>query len=129
MPSRVLKFQTPCQVLLHIFPHTKIISSLEPKPFGCSAFVRIHQQHRSKLEPKFIKCIFLGYSPNQKGDKCYSPIIKSVYNSMDVTFFEHQSYYPKPDIQGENTREYQLWDILEDTNHSLQPGNSPQPMS
>ena len=34
---------------------------------------------------------------------------------MDVTFFEHQSYFPKPAIQGENSREFQLWDILRDT--------------
>ena len=34
---------------------------------------------------------------------------------MDVTFFEHQSYYPKPEIQGEQLREYQFWDILQDT--------------
>ena len=31
---------------------------------------------------------------------------------MDVTFFEHQSYYPKSEIQREIMREYQLWDIL-----------------
>ena len=34
---------------------------------------------------------------------------------MDVTFFENQSYFPKSDIQGENSREYQIWDILQDT--------------
>ena len=124
MPSRVLKFQTPCQVLLQIFPHTKIISSLDPKIFRCSVFVHIHQQYRSKLDPKSIKCIFLGYSPNQKGYKCYSPITKKVYNMMDVTFFEHQSCYPKFEIQGENMREYQLWDISgSEFDHSLQPGD------
>ena len=58
-----------------------------------------------------MKCIFLGYSSNQKGYKCYSPITKRFYNSMDVTFFEQQPYYSKPAIQGENiTKEYQLWD-------------------
>nr|CAN70115.1 hypothetical protein VITISV_020105 [Vitis vinifera] len=31
---------------------------------------------------------------------------------MDVTFFETQPYYPKNDIQGENsTQEYQFWDL------------------
>ena len=35
---------------------------------------------------------------------------------MDVTFFEHQPYYPKSDIQGDNsfTQEYQLWDEIND---------------
>lgn len=31
---------------------------------------------------------------------------------MDVTFFEHQSYYHKTDMQGENMRAYQFWETL-----------------
>ena len=86
MPSRVLKYQTPCQFLLQFFPHTKINPSLDPKIFRCSVFIHIHQQYHSKLEPKSIKCIFLGYSPNQKGYKCYSPITKkNLYlNGCDI---------------------------------------------
>ena len=106
MPSRILKFKTPCQSLLQIFPHTKIISSLDLKIFKCSAFVHIHQQHRRKIDPKSIKCIFIAYSSHQKGYKCYSPITKRVYNSMDVTFFEHQAYYHKIDMHGENMRAF-----------------------
>ncbi|RVW89009.1 Retrovirus-related Pol polyprotein from transposon TNT 1-94 [Vitis vinifera] len=66
MPSRVLKFQTPCQTLLKSFPTTRLISTVPPKIFGCSVFVHINQQHRSKLDPRSLKCIFLGYSSNQK---------------------------------------------------------------
>ena len=52
MPSRVLKFHNPRQVLLQAFPNTKLLSSdLPPIIFGSSAFVHIHQQHRSKLDP------------------------------------------------------------------------------
>ena len=112
MPSRVLKFQTPCQTLLKSFPTTRLISIVPPKFFGCSVFVHINQQHRSKLDPRSLKCIFLGYSANKKGYKCYSPVTRKFYNSMDVTFFETQPYYPKIDIQGENsTQEYQLWNL------------------
>ncbi|RVX07945.1 Retrovirus-related Pol polyprotein from transposon TNT 1-94 [Vitis vinifera] len=46
MPSRVLKFQTPCQTLLKSFPTTRLISTVPPKIFGCSIFVHINQQHR-----------------------------------------------------------------------------------
>ncbi|RVW38442.1 Retrovirus-related Pol polyprotein from transposon TNT 1-94 [Vitis vinifera] len=63
MPSRVLKFQTPCQTLLKSFPTTRLISTVPPKIFGCSVFVHINQQHRSKLDPRSLKCIFLGESP------------------------------------------------------------------
>ena len=112
MSSRVLKFQTPCQTLLKSFPTTRLISIVPPKIFGCSVFVHINQQHRSKLDPKSLKCIFLGYSANKKGYKCYSPVTRKFYNSMDVTFFETQPYYPKIDIQGENsTQEYQFWNL------------------
>ena len=46
---------------------------------------------------------------------------------MDVTFFKHQSYYPKSEIQGEIMREYRLWDIPGiESEHSIQPGNTSQ---
>lgn len=54
----------------------------------------------------------LRISPNQKGYKCCSPVMRKIYNSMDASFFELQPFYSKPDIQGENnTHEYQLWDV------------------
>ncbi|GMP56667.1 hypothetical protein CsSME_00021073 [Camellia sinensis var. sinensis] len=112
MPSRVLNFQTPCQLLLKSFPTTRLISTIPPKIFGCSVFVHIHHQYRSKLDPRSLKCIFIGYSSHQKGYKCYSPVTKKFYNSMDVTFFETQSYYPKIVIQGETpTQEHQFWTL------------------
>ena len=110
MPSQVLNFQTLYQVL-HSFPDTCVLSTLPMKVFGCSVFVHIHAQHRSKLYPRALKFIFVGYSSNQKGYKYYSPVTQKFYNTMDVSF-EQQPYYPKTDIRGENcTQEYQLWEI------------------
>ncbi|RVW81318.1 Retrovirus-related Pol polyprotein from transposon TNT 1-94 [Vitis vinifera] len=55
MPSRVLKFQTPCQTLLKSFPTTRLISTVPPKIFGCSVFVHINQQHRKSFnQPESI---------------------------------------------------------------------------
>ena len=73
MPSHVQNFQKPCQSLLS-YPNTWFFSTIPLKVFGCSVFVHIHQQHRSKLDPKALKWILLGYTPNQKGYKCYSPV-------------------------------------------------------
>ena len=44
---------------------------------------------------------------------------------MDVMFFEHQPYYPKSDIQGENnfTQEHQLWDEISDLDISHTSSN------
>lgn len=107
-------------------PHILAFTSDLPfKVFGCSSFVHIHHSHRTKLDPKSLKCIFLGYSSHQKGYKCYSPITRKIYNSMDVTFFENQPYFSKSDIQEESSREYQIWDLLQDTQASFIPQNQP----
>ncbi|RVW87339.1 Retrovirus-related Pol polyprotein from transposon RE2 [Vitis vinifera] len=43
MPSRVLKFQTPCQTLLKSFPTTRLISTVPPKFSGAlSLFISIN---------------------------------------------------------------------------------------
>ena len=52
MPSHTLNYQSPCQVLLQSYPNSRLISSIPIKVFGCSTFVHIHSQHRSKLDPK-----------------------------------------------------------------------------
>jgi uncharacterized glyoxalase superfamily protein PhnB len=41
-----------------------------------------------------------------------------------VTFFKHQSYFSKSDSQGENMREYQIWEIESD--HLVQQGDTSQ---
>ncbi|RVW90198.1 Retrovirus-related Pol polyprotein from transposon TNT 1-94 [Vitis vinifera] len=128
MPSRILQFKTLCQILLAAYPSARIISSIPVKVFGCTAFVHIHKSQRSKLDPTTTKCIFLGYSPNQKGYKCYSPTTKKFYTSMDVTFFENQPFYPKTAIQGENwsTDEFQFWETEISTTSPLSSSLPPQ---
>ena len=111
MPSRVLTFQSPRQLFLKQFPHTRAASSDLPlKVFGCTAFVHVYPQNRSKFAPRANKCIFLGYSPTQKGYKCYSPTNKRFYTTMDVSFFEHVFFYPKSHVQGESMNEHQVWE-------------------
>ena len=120
LPSRVLKFQTPCQLLLKTYPDTRILSQIPSRVFGCSVFVHTSQVNRSKLDPRSIKCIFVGYAPTQKGYRCYSPSTKRFYTSMDVTFMENQPFYPKSTIQGGNvSQEFQLWETL-NTDQNIQ---------
>jgi hypothetical protein len=89
MPSRVLDFQTPLEVLS---PPLSTAKDVSPKVFGCVCFVHIHGSTRSKLDPRSLKCVFVGYSPTQKRYKCYHPPSRKCFVSMDVTFFEQQSY-------------------------------------
>jgi hypothetical protein len=101
MPSRFLDFQTPLEVLS---PPLSTVIGVSPKFFGCVCFVYIHGPARSKLDPRSLKCVFVGYSSTQKGYKCYHPPSRKYFVSMDVTFFEQQSYSsstPTP-LQGES---------------------------
>ncbi|KAJ9568575.1 LOW QUALITY PROTEIN: hypothetical protein OSB04_004541 [Centaurea solstitialis] len=90
MPSSVLHGEIPMSVLVpgqRLFP-------IEPKIFGCSCFVRDTRPHLSKLDPKSLKCVFLGYSRLQKGYRCFSPVLNRYIVSRDVTFMEEVPFYP-----------------------------------
>ena len=58
MLSSVLDWVTPFQTL---HPH-KSLFPIESRVFGCICFVRDVRPYVSKLDPKSLKCIFLGYS-------------------------------------------------------------------
>ena len=73
MPTRILNFQTPLSAFTQIYPQTKLFTSLPLKVLSCMTFIHLHNHLRSKLDPWVVKCIFLGYSPTQKGYKCYDP--------------------------------------------------------
>lgn len=51
-------------------------------------FFHIHDINRLKLDLKALKCIFLEFSPIQKGYKCYHPPTKRKHVSMDINFSE-----------------------------------------
>ena len=72
LPTKTLELKTPIQALEKF---AKIPSSLtlEPRIFGCSAFVHIPKTNRTKLDPCAEKCVFVGYGVTQKGYRCYNP--------------------------------------------------------
>ncbi|MCO5576337.1 hypothetical protein L7F22_030146 [Adiantum nelumboides] len=63
------------------------------KVFGCIAYVHVLNELRTKLDPKAEKCVFIGYSLEQKGYKCYNPITRQVKVSRDVVFDEMITWY------------------------------------
>lgn len=53
-----------------------------------------HRINIKKLDHKFIKIVFLGYSLTQEGYKYLDPIIGPWYVSRDVKFVEYVLYFP-----------------------------------
>ncbi|RVW98450.1 Retrovirus-related Pol polyprotein from transposon RE1 [Vitis vinifera] len=69
MPTVVLKGDIPYKV---IHPQ-KSLFPLAPRIFGCTCYVRDTRPFVTKLDPKALQCVFLGYSRLQKGYRCFSP--------------------------------------------------------
>lgn len=92
MPSKILHFKTPLQMLSsHVELPTVLM--LDPRIFGCVVFVHLHKNQRTKLDPCAVKCLFLGYGVHKKGYKCFDPITNKTYITMDVTFLESEPFF------------------------------------
>ncbi|GFY86650.1 hypothetical protein Acr_05g0002890 [Actinidia rufa] len=83
-PSRVLNGKAP----LHILQPASTLFPIIPRVFGCTCFVQNRSPTRTKLDDKAVRCIFLGYSSMSKGYRCYDPVTRHMYHSLDVTFLE-----------------------------------------
>ncbi|KAI5350200.1 hypothetical protein L3X38_003091 [Prunus dulcis] len=116
MPSGVLTFKTPLQVLAQhgLLPFVLVLT---PRIFGCVAFVHLHKNQRSKLDPCALCCVFVGYATHQKGYRCYHPPTQRTYVTLDVTFLESELFFHDPSsnstLQGEIRSEEQNWSNLE----------------
>ena len=97
MPLRTIDFKTPLEKLIGSNGYT-----VPPKVFGCTCFVHDHRRTLDKLDPRAMKCIFIGYSASQKGYKCYYPPTRKTFITMDVTFREHEAYFSRSSLQGES---------------------------
>nr|XP_016492553.1 PREDICTED: uncharacterized protein LOC107812042 [Nicotiana tabacum] len=100
MPSSVIDGNMPYSVL---FPN-KSLFPVEPKVFGSTCYVRDVRPSLTKLDPKAVKCVFLGYSRLQKGYRCYSTELGKYIVSTDVVFSETTPFFYAPPIstsQGE----------------------------
>ncbi|KAJ9561432.1 hypothetical protein OSB04_006592 [Centaurea solstitialis] len=70
------------------------VATAYPKIFGSTCFVRDTRPHITKLDPKSLKCVFLGYSRLQKGYRCFSPTLNRYIVSRDITFHENVPFFP-----------------------------------
>jgi hypothetical protein len=90
--------QTPTAAIHGMTPEEKFTSKKldvsHLTVFGCIAYVHVPDEKKSKLDPKVEKCIFIGYSLEQKGYKCFNPSTRKLQVSRsDVVFDEMVSWY------------------------------------
>ena len=102
MLAKILGFETPINHFSKVYPPVKILFWIPQKNFGCKTFVHIHKEHRTKLDPCVLKCVFVGYSPTQKGYKCYNPIPRKIFISMDVNLLWESTKFIKNILQMES---------------------------
>ena len=81
---------------LHRLSPTSSLFSLPPRVFGCVTFVQDHSPSLSKLAPRALKGVFVGYSRTQKGYRVYFPDTRRYLTSADVTFHEDSPFFSPP---------------------------------
>ncbi|GJT36008.1 retrovirus-related pol polyprotein from transposon TNT 1-94 [Tanacetum coccineum] len=120
-PSRVIEFKTSIQKLLELV-NTPSSMNLEPKVFGCTSYVH---QNIGKLEPRAVRCVFLGYADLNKGYQCYEPKENKMYVTRDVEFHKNIPFFGHEcSLQGEKSS-----NLEEENMHNYQDGNTTEPMS
>ena len=93
MPPRVLDNKSLAELLLN--SNEFVVS---PKVFGCVCFVHDYRNDIRKLDPRAVKCVFVGYSSTKKGYCCWCPSEHRFFISMDVTFREYEPFMSQPMI-------------------------------
>ena len=58
------------------------------RSFGCACYSYLRPYNKYKLQPRFVKCVFLGYSPLSKGNLCLDLSINTVYTTCYALFNE-----------------------------------------
>jgi hypothetical protein len=112
------------------------VSHLQLRVFGCTAFVHLHKPLRNKLEPRALKCIFVGYAQHQKGYRCYHQPTQKLYVTLDVVFHENIMYYSAPESSSQEHNKGNWQTCYDDlyvtrdkhssntSSHTMQDGNS-----
>ena len=82
-PSRAINFKCAEEVW-----SGKPVDYSNLRVFGCSAYAHIPKDERTKLEPKSLECLFIGFEKGVKGYKLWDIVNEKKVISRDVVFDE-----------------------------------------
>ncbi|TYK08009.1 Retrovirus-related Pol polyprotein from transposon TNT 1-94 [Cucumis melo var. makuwa] len=105
IPSRILHLQTPLDCLKESYPSTRLVSEVPLRVFGCIAYVHNFDLNQTKFTLRAQACVFIGYPLHQCSYKCFHPLSRKYFVTMDVTFCENRPYFPVSHLQGESVSE------------------------
>jgi len=92
VPTPLLENKSPYFLLHHKLPDISLF-----KVFGCLCYASTLQSHRTKLQTRARKSIFLGYKSGYKGFTLYDLNSREIFVSRHVTFHEnHLPYHHSP---------------------------------
>ncbi|KAG8482465.1 hypothetical protein CXB51_024471 [Gossypium anomalum] len=111
-PSVAIEKKTPQEVW---FGNPANYSNL--KIFGCPAYAHVDN---GKLEPRSIKCVFLGYKAGVKGYKLWCPENRKVVISKDIVFDE-TAMLPNLSLKDSSNKENQ-----KQVEHQINTESTPQ---
>lgn len=89
IPTPLLQGQSPYHVLHQNLPDINTF-----KVFGCLCHASSLQNHKTKLQLRATKTVFLGYKSSYKGHILHDIHYKEIFVSRHVVFHEHFLPYP-----------------------------------
>lgn len=83
MPTPTLHMVSPFEYLYHLVPPVDML-----RVFGCACYPLMTPYRANKLQPKTVRCVFVGFANGYKGYICFNPASQKFIISRHVFFDE-----------------------------------------